>query len=198
MSNSFEFDDFLGTFSTHTAQAMDTHISEAEDTRMQGRGQKEDYFQSVRSLTEQIRTATAVPVDIESGSRVAFMANLGSLLTYDDPPTDGLEGTVVTVRTAQGTTTAHENRVFVLWDDGKFRPISHEHIRAAKTNKRMASSVRIRVADFEDLSLMFTASHNGQDLVHKATKDLWSMKQDTAGKYVIERLFDDTGKPLKV
>jgi hypothetical protein len=35
-------------------------------------------------------------------------------------------------------------------------------------------------------------------LVHKATKDLWSLKVGEDGSYDIERLFDDAGDPLKI
>jgi len=35
------------------------------------------------------------------------------------------------------------------------------------------------------------------ELVHKATKDLWSFRED-GGQFVIERLFNDSGDPLKV
>ena len=33
-------------------------------------------------------------------------------------------------------------------------------------------------------------------LVHRSTKDLWSFRQDGA-EYVIERLFDTDGDPIK-
>jgi len=36
-----------------------------------------------------------------------------------------------------------------------------------------------------------------ETLVHKATRDLWSLRKD-GKEFVIERLFDDTGVPLKV
>jgi len=49
------------------------------------------------------------------------------------------------------------------------------------------------------VSAFFTpaSSGNNDELVHKATKDLWSFHQD-GDNYVIERLFDETGEPLKV
>jgi hypothetical protein len=34
------------------------------------------------------------------------------------------------------------------------------------------------------------------DLVHKATQDLWSFRKD-GDQYVIERMFDGNGEPLK-
>jgi hypothetical protein len=49
-----------------------------------------------------------------------------------------------------------------------------------------------------DLTQFFSSSRTASDtLIHKATKDLWSLKKD-GSDYVIERLFDDSGSPLKV
>jgi len=126
------------------------------------------------------------------------VSNLGAVLTYDDPPADGLEGTVVTVKTGGGVTTHLDNRLFVLFDDGKFRGIQAEHLRLAGTSKR-ASNVRMVVSDLGDLSSFFVQAASGADdeLVHRATKDLWALKQD-GDNFVIERLFDETGNPLKV
>lgn len=57
---------------------------------------------------------------------------------------------------------------------------------------------RVRVARLGDLTQFFSSSRTASDtLVHKATKDLWSLKKD-GSDYVIERLFDDSGSPLKV
>lgn len=160
-----------------------------------------EHFQQVRKLTEKDRKANALSLPVDAGARVSFITNLGSLLTYSDPPDEGLEGTVVTVRTAQGDTTFQDERVFVAWDDGQFRAILAEHLRRAKGNRRQARNVRLVLADIGDLSQFFVpaggVSRKADDLVHKATKDLWSFRQE--GKnFVIERLFQENGEPLKV
>jgi hypothetical protein len=130
------------------------------------------------------------------GSRVAFRTTLRSLLTYDDAPAQGLEGTVVLVKTAMGKTTNYEDRLFILWDDGKFRSIRAEHLKKASKAFKQANSYRMVVGNMMDLSSMFVTA-GGDELIHKATKDLWSFHQEN-GQYVIDRLFDDNGKPVKV
>ena len=152
---------------------------------------------SIRNLTDKMRAANALPIPQEAGTRVRFVANLGSILTYPEVPGDGLIGTVVTVKTADGNVTSHEGKVFVLWDDGKFRPIFAEHLRFAKTPNKQASSFRRVVADLGDLSGFFMQASSRDELVHKSTKDLWAVKKNGDG-YVIERLFNEDGEPLKV
>ena len=160
-----------------------------------------EHFQQLRKLTEKDRKRNALELPVEAGARVSFTANIGSLLTYPDPPDDGLEGTVVTVRTAQGDTTFQDERVFVTWDDGQFRAIFAEHLRRAKGNRKQARNVRLVLSDLGDLSNFFVpvggSGKKAEDLVHKATKDLWSFRQE-GDQYVIERLFQENGEPLQV
>jgi hypothetical protein len=53
---------------------------------------------------------------------------------------------------------------------------------------------RVRVASLQQLVSFQRVS--AETLVHKSNRDLWSLKKD-GEKFYIERLFDDTGKPLK-
>ena len=152
---------------------------------------------SMSLLTDKSREAHALPLPQPAGTRVRFIANLGSVLTYPDVPNEGIEGTVVTVKTGGGLATAQDGRAFVLWDDGKFRTIMAEHLRFARSGRKMATTVRMRVADVMDLTAFFEPTARQDELVHKATQDLWALKKSDDG-YVIERLFTDTGKPLKV
>ena len=63
---------------------------------------------------------------------------------------------------------------------------------------KKANAMRVSFIEFSSISTMFEQAKTGSsDLVHKATKDLWSFKQDD-GNYVIERLFSEDGNPLKV
>jgi hypothetical protein len=186
------WDDMSGVFATESA--IDEHL--------QDQAIESEHFTQVRELAETGKKGLKLPAKV--GTRVRFVANLQSVLTYPDMPGEGVEGTVVKVRSAQGDTTSHEDRVFVAWDDGKFRPILSEHLRRAKSNKKHAKSVRIVTSDLNALGIMFAPAMGmgitaaiGDDLVHKATKDLWSFKQD-GESYVIERLFNETGEPLKV
>lgn len=151
-------------------------------------------FTGLRDMTAQAAESLALPV--EAGTRVRFIANLGSVLTYPNVPDTKVAGTVVTVRTSSGDATYDNNRVFVAWDDGVFRAIAPAHLRSF-TSGRQAKNVRMVVADLGDLSDFFGPSvKRANDLVHKATKDLWTVKQQ-GGQFSIERLFDSDGEPLK-
>lgn len=135
-----------------------------------------------------------------SGVRVAFQETLESLLCYQDFPSPGIgreqaEGTVVRIRTSSGDATSIGSRVFVQWDDGKLRMIDRRHLMPAASNRRVASNFRRVVSNLGDLTGFFRGNQ-GTDLVHKATQDLWSFRKDGEG-YVIERLFDASGEPLK-
>mgnify|MGYP000210731032 CR=1 FL=1 len=150
--------------------------------------------ESVRNLTDRVRAANALSLPVEAGTRVSFANNLGAVLSYPEPPDGNSEGTVVTVRSASGNLTDMDGLVFVKWDTGAFLPVHREHLRLAE-KKRIASSFMRRVSSIGDLTdFMRTAS---DELVHKATKDLWAMRKD-GDDFVIERLFDETGTPLKV
>lgn len=173
----------------------------AIDHILQGRSIEGSETTSIRALTDSHRKKGALQLPVEAGTRVSFVTNLGSVLSYADIPDAGVVGTVVTVRSAAGDVTAYNGHVHVLWDDGKFRPILAEHLRRATAPDKRASSVRMRFSNLGDLSGFFepaldkTAS--GSDLIHKATKDLWSFRRE-GGDFVIERLFTEDGKPLKV
>jgi hypothetical protein len=153
-----------------------------------------DKSSSVRLLTDKGREEAGLPLPAIAGTRVTFASNLGAVFSYPEPPHGGLKGTVVTVRTANGDDTSFDGMVFVKWDDSRFLPVHREHLRLA-TGDRRASSFR-RIVAFGDLD-DFLKVAGGSDLVHKATKDLWSLKM-VDGEYVIERLFDEDGDPLKV
>lgn len=132
---------------------------------------------------------------LKAGTRVAFVHGVEALFTYTDCPDPGVMGTVVTVRTASGDKTAHEGKVFVLWDDGKYRPTFRQHLNPRfKSRLASSSSVCKRIKTSMDLEGFF---RQGSDLIHKATKDLWSMKKE-GDEFIIERLFQDNGEPLKV
>lgn len=182
-------DDFWTDLMFHSSSSLDTHLRDHQPE--EGRG--------MRALTDRGRAAAALPLPVLAGTRVAFVTNLGSVLTYPDPPPPDAEGTVVMVRTAEGDQTGMNDTVFVKFDNGQFLAIHHEHLRAASQNLKVASSLAFRTANLGDLSgFLYSGSDEDNELVHKATKDLWSMQQTEEGDYVIARLFDDTGKPLKI
>jgi hypothetical protein len=172
------------------------YAKEGYDVMLQGRELDGSAFTGMRDLTTASREANALQIPVDAGTRVRFVANLGSVMSYTDIPDPKIAGTVVTVRTGSGDTTVLDNRVFVAWDDGVFRPVAPEHLRAITTT-RQARNVRMVVADLGDLSNFFGASSREDELVHKATKDLWAVEKK-GEKFVINRLFKDDGSPLKV
>jgi len=179
------WDEFGGVFA---APSMDSLI--------QGRTLEGSSSHSVRDLTDKSRAANALQEPVAAGTRVSFVTNLGSVLTYPDIPDEGVLGTVVTVRTGNGDATSWNDHVMVSWDDGKFRPIQAEHLRLASLKSRRAHAYRITAGSLGDLTEFFAPSRTGSnDLVHKATKDLWSFHEDK-GSFVIERLFNEDGNPL--
>jgi hypothetical protein len=57
-------------------------------------------------------------------------------------------------------------------------------------------TARVKIASIADLA-GFTRI--GLDtLVHKADKDLWTIRKQTDGSMFVERMFNDDGKPLHV
>lgn len=175
-------------------------VESAVEHRLKGKSVVEGSFESVRGLTDRDRAKQALALPVEAGVKVQFASNSGAVLTYEDPPAPGSTGTVVAVKSASGPITSHNGLVFARWDDGKVRGIHADHLRlAAGTVRRSTASTvnRIRVASLGDLSDFLRVAGTDSTLVHKATKDLWSVRRDGAD-YVIERLFDDTGSPVKV
>lgn len=181
---------FVRTASEHGIESsIDRHLNG-------GKSVEGSHFSSVRELTDSIKNSKCLKLPVESGTRVSFSGTLGSVLTYDNPPMPETCGTVVTVRTAYGDSTTHEGRVFIKWDTGEFGSFDPTHIYPVTSNKK-ANNVKIRVSNIGDISSLFASSNKEGELVHKATQDIWSFKKTEDG-FTIERLFDDSGEPLKV
>lgn len=56
---------------------------------------------------------------------------------------------------------------------------------------------QMKVASLDNLS-GFVRVANTNTLVRKSDQDLWELKEGEDGEFLIERLFDETGSPLKV
>ena len=54
---------------------------------------------------------------------------------------------------------------------------------------------RVKIASLADLYAFTRVDDN--HLVHKATKDLWSLEAADDGSIMISRLFDGTGNPIR-
>jgi len=53
-----------------------------------------------------------------------------------------------------------------------------------------------RVASLQDLNGFVRLSND--TLIHKADRDLWAIRRQGDGSMFVERMFDDSGSPLKV
>lgn len=159
------------------------------------------HFKAVQAITAKARAAAAsvgVSTNLKAGTRVAFVATAESLFSYKNPPDPGMGGTVVTAKVAGSHVTSHEGRVFVRWDDGKLRATLAQHMTLhEKQASRKASKNRIRVGSSLDAILGEYLKVSNDTLVNRSSRDLWGVTQDEGG-YVISRLFDDQGEPLKL
>lgn len=194
--------DFAGNYLT-ASEKEETEgvqrVAAAVEQRMGGKS-LEQGFSSVRGLTEHEKSKTALELPILAGTRVQFASDASAMLTYEDSPSPNMTGVVVAVKSASGAITSHGGKVFAKWEDGKIRSIHMEHLRRSEGKVRTSTAAvakRIRVASLGDLSGFLRLAGSDDTLVHKATKDLWSVKKDSQG-YLIERLFTDSGAPLKV
>ena len=62
--------------------------------------------------------------------------------------------------------------------------------RASKT-----ASGRIKIGSLDQLTGFVRTAED--TLVRKSDRDLWALRKDGAGEFYIERMFDDSGAPLK-
>lgn len=177
------WDDMIGGYVPRINEAIDNHLSERKlaDVRTT----------SLQALTDKGREAASIPLPVPEGTRVSFLVNVGSVLTYADPPAEGTLGTVVGVHTSLGHKTSHEDMVFVRWDgNSDVMPVDKRHLRVDQ----------MRVASLGDLSDFFTviggSTEKEGELIHKSTDDMWSFHQD-GDSWVINRLFEDSDGPLK-
>ena len=67
--------------------------------------------------------------------------------------------------------------------------------REASLVTPVPGSHKRRVASLRDLAGFTRVS--AETLVHKSDRDLWAICREANGSFVIERLFDDNGTPLK-
>ena len=57
------------------------------------------------------------------------------------------------------------------------------------------ASGRTKVASLDQLSGFIRTAEDM--LIHKSDRDLWSLRKDADGSFYVERMFDETGAPLK-
>lgn len=176
------WDDLIGGYVAKENAAIDNHLSEK---KIGGK-----HTTSLQALTDKGREAHSIPLPVSEGTRVAFITNIGSVLSYDNPPEEGTSGTVVAVHTSLGLKTSHEDMVFVRWDGySDVSPVDKRHLRVDS----------MRVANLGDLSDFLMVAGGGDksgELIHKSTEDMWSFEQD-GDSWVIQRLFEESDGPVK-
>jgi len=158
-------------------------------------------FESVRGLTAG-EPGSPCPTHPIAGLRVSFAGTMEAMLSYPDAPPPGTKGTIIEARTSGRKATSHEGMVFVKFDGHKEMAVVANHLvvseQAKKKAKRKQASMTRRASSIDALLGGGDFVKLAEDtLVHKATKDLWGLRQDVNG-YVIERLFNDDGSPLKL
>lgn len=146
-------------------------------------------------LTSYGRSKSKKATTLKEGSRVVAHTNNGILIPGQLPPA-GTKGTVVGVETPDGKISHIGNEIFVKFDGrNKIERIPTDFLKLAGMR---VSSIDDHFIVLSGPSLMGLASDKSSTLVHKATKDLWSVKVSEDGSYDLERLFDDNGDPLKI
>jgi hypothetical protein len=130
------------------------------------------------------------------GTRVVAHTNNGVVLP-GQLPLAGTKGTIVAVRTANGEVTSLDGESFVRFDGrDKIDRIPNEFLRVAAMK---VSNLDDHFIVLSGPSLYASFSNNREaTLIHKSTKDLWSVRVSEDGSYDVERLFDEDGNPLKV
>ena len=152
----------------------------------------------ISDLTDRGRQNTREALNFDDGMRVVSHTNNGVILP-GQLPTSGTKGTVVSVKTATGDVTSLDGEVFVKFDGrNKIDRIPANFLRVASMKVANINDHFI-VLSGPNLSASFLSQAGGEStLVHKATKDLWSMKVSEDGSFDVERLFDDNRDPLKI
>lgn len=155
-------------------------------------------FTKVSDLVDKNRQTTPEKIaTYVEGVRVVSTTNNG-LIIPNTLPMSGTKGTVVKVRTASGEVTSFEGEIFVQWDGrSNIDRVATQYLKVA--SMKVSSLDNFIVLSGPSLSADFgSASNTTGELVHKSTKDLWTVKVGEDGSYEIERLFDQKGDPLKV
>ena len=155
-------------------------------------------YTKVSDLVDKNRQTTPEKIaKFTEGVRVFSTTNNG-LVIPNTLPLSGTKGTVVKVRTASGEVTSFDGEIFVQWDGkSSIDRVATQYLKVA--SMKVASLDNFIVLSGPSLSADFGASSlSTGELVHKSTKDLWTVKVGDDGGYEIERLFDQNGDPLKV
>jgi hypothetical protein len=181
---------------TSGVAGMDDFLVAGDAELFEPQGLSDHYHRSVQHITEHGRKKTKTTYS--SGSRVTYRGNAGDLVPYVSDLRMGQTGTVVTVLSKEGNhITERDGRVFVKWDTGSFIPVNAHHLK--RSRNRIASTFQIRSASIDAfLGDFMRVANRENELVHKATHDLWALSDSGDGQFVVSRLFTEDGEPVKV
>ena len=77
------------------SHSMDGFLSGVEDDLLIEKELQGRHATAMQALTDKGRSDAAISLTTDAGTRVSFISNVGSLLTYAECPEPGSEGTVV-------------------------------------------------------------------------------------------------------
>lgn len=187
------------TFGGYSIQSMDEYLNNDSHAQVKLSSDVWNPYPGTKmmDLTDKGRAKIiAEHTGLPAGTRVAFRSNIGTVLLYTNLPPKNCHGTVVTVKTSSGNVTEMNGEVFVKFDDGRLRSIRPEHLRKLKP-ARVAGFQQVANSIDDFVGFTRISGLADDELVHKATKDIWSLSK-TGDGYVLSRLFDSDGEPLKV
>lgn len=133
------------------------------------------------------------------GLPVRLAPTMGYAFSTRRLPDPRAQGSIVCVRTGRREVSAMGREgFFTAWEDGKFLEVPPDFV-VRVANGKFDPALTRRVANLDsvvgkEFSLSATSP---QELIHKATRDLWAF-QDVGGQYQLCRLFDHDGTPLRV
>lgn len=148
-----------------------------------------DDFLTFRKTPSMIRVAKKDIGSMVVGTRVRISSSLESMLMYPGIGTDEC-GTVVLPKRASNTM---PNFTYVKWDNsGDINSIEKRYL--VPIGEGMKGNY-MKLANDSMSDFIRSGTTNG--VVHKSTKDLWSVSKGEDGGYVLNRLFKGDGTPLK-
>lgn len=74
-------------------------------------------------------------------------------------------------------------------------PLGVEAKAASARAPRATMQGRTKIASLGQLDGFVRTAE--ETLIHKSDRDLWSLRKDAQGDFYVERMFDETGAPLK-
>ena len=133
------------------------------------------------------------------GQPVQVLPSVGFALSARRLPDPKARGSIVCVRVGRREVSAMGRQgFFTAWEDGKFLEMPPDLLARVQGGKYDPALAR-RVASLDEVvgREFALSAASPQELIHKATRDLWAF-QNVGGQFQLCRLFDYDGNPLHV